>query len=86
MLTDATGKFKTCHMKLSTIAVNNLHYLVIVNYLILYYKNTIASCANIEQPRKGHSDLNFLLSLQDEHPETLGACIRDRINQLNTKG
>ncbi len=40
-------------VELSTISFNNLPYLIIVNYLILYYKNKIANCANIEQPQKG---------------------------------
>lgn len=31
------------------------------------------------------TDLGFLLDLQEEHLETLIACIRDKINQLHNK-
>jgi len=31
------------------------------------------------------ADLSFLLDLPEEYLETLVACIRDRVNQLNTK-
>ena len=39
----------------------------------------------IEKLLKPGTDLDFLLDLQDVHLETLVACIRDRINQLQNK-
>ena len=39
----------------------------------------------IEKLLKPDVDLDFLLSLQEEHLETLVACIRGRIDQLNSK-
>jgi hypothetical protein len=39
----------------------------------------------IEKLLKPDVDLNFLLDLPEEHLETLIACIRDRIDQLNNK-
>ena len=39
----------------------------------------------IEKLLKPEADLDFLLDLDEEHLETLVACIRDRLNQLNNK-
>jgi len=39
----------------------------------------------IEKLLKPEADLDFLLDLDEENLETLVACIRDRINQLNNK-
>ena len=39
----------------------------------------------IEKLLKLEADLDFLLDLDEENLETLVACIRDRINQLNNK-
>jgi hypothetical protein len=39
----------------------------------------------IEKLLKPDVALDFLLSLPEEHLETLVACIRDRVDQLNNK-
>ena len=39
----------------------------------------------IEKLLKPEADLDFLLNLPEEHLETLVACIRGRIDQLNSK-
>jgi len=39
----------------------------------------------IEKLLKPGADLDFLLALDEEHLETLVACIRDRLNHLNNK-
>jgi hypothetical protein len=39
----------------------------------------------IKKILKPDTDLDFLLRLDEEHLETLVACIRERINQLNNK-